>query len=241
MGTCAGIRRSARRYIENGKHLNQKLMAKVTDVFLNGTIGNVVFYRRLGTQCARSKALHVKQSAATKIRSANFGIAARAGKTLRSGLTPSMPNATDRSMQSRFSGAISKWLGTSGIDELPATDSVPYISALEFTKEQPVRQRCKVPLTISVLQPNVVTVSIDAFIPSKQIVAPAGTGLVTLVISVSGCLLKTGEPTGSETHTIDIPYNDTTVAAQELEFHVNTPRQSLVVTAAQLIYKRFEY
>ena len=82
-------------------------MAKVADVFLNGSMGNVVFYRRMGTNCARSRALHVKQSAATKIRSANFGIAARAGKTLRSGLTPSMPNATDRSMQSRFSGAIS--------------------------------------------------------------------------------------------------------------------------------------
>jgi hypothetical protein len=41
-----------------------------------------------------------------------------------------MPNATDRSMQSRFSGAIAKWLGTSGIDELPATDAVPYISVL---------------------------------------------------------------------------------------------------------------
>jgi hypothetical protein len=87
-------------------------MAKVTDVFLNGTIGNVVFYRRMGTQCARSRPLDVKQSAATKIRSANFGIAARAGKVLRSGLTASMPNATDRSMQSRFSGAIAKRLGT---------------------------------------------------------------------------------------------------------------------------------
>jgi hypothetical protein len=216
-------------------------MAKVTDVFLNGTIGNVVFYRRMGTNCARSRALHVKQSAATKIRSANFGIAARAGKTLRSGLTPSMPNATDRSMQSRFSGAIAKWLGTSGIDELPSTDAVPHISVLEFTKEQPVRQRFKVPLTISMPQANMVTVSIDPFIPSKQIAAPAGTGLVTLVISVSGCLLKTGEPTGSETHAIEIPYNDSTVASQVLEFHLNMPTQSLVVTAARIIYKRFEY
>jgi len=216
-------------------------MAKVTDVFLNGTIGNVVFYRRMGTQCARSRALNVKQSAATKIRSANFGIAARAGKTLRSGLMPSMPDATDRSMQSRFSGALSKWLGTSAIDELASTDAVPYISALEFTKEQPVRQRFKVPFSISVPHANVVTVSIDSFIPSEQIVAPAGTRLVTLVISVSACLLKTGEPTGSETHTIDIPYNNTTVAAQVLEFNVNTPSQSLVVTAAQLICKRFEY
>ena len=45
-------------------------MAKVTDVFLSGTIGNVVFYRRMGTQCAGWRALHMKQSAATKIRSA---------------------------------------------------------------------------------------------------------------------------------------------------------------------------
>jgi hypothetical protein len=29
--------------------------------------------------------------------------------------------------------------------------------------------------------------------------------------------------------------------AQVLEFQVNTPRQSLVVAAARLIYKRFEY
>jgi hypothetical protein len=216
-------------------------MAKVTDVFLNGTIGNVVFYRRMGTQCARTRPLHVKQSEATKIRSANFGIAARAGKTLRSGLTPSMPNPADRSMQSRFSGAISKWLGTSAIDELPAIDAVPFLSALEFTKEQPVSQRFKVPLRISVPGANVVSVSIDPFIPSEQIVAPAGTKLVTLVIAVSGCLLKTGESTGSETHTIDIPYNNTTVAAQVLEFNVNTPAKSLVVTAARLIYKRFEY
>lgn len=216
-------------------------MAKVTDVFVKGSLGNVIFYRRMGTHCVRVKRIHIAHSPAMTIRSMNFGIAARAGKTLRSGLTPSMPNATGRSMQSRFSGAIAKWLGTSGIDELPSTDAVPYISALEFTKEQPVRQRFKVPLTISVPQANVVKVSIDAFIPSKQIVVPAGTGLVTLVISVSGCLLKTGESCGNETHTIEIPYNDTTIAAQALEFHVNTPQQSLVVAAARLIYKKFEY
>jgi hypothetical protein len=212
-------------------------MAKVTDVFLNGTIGNVVFYRRMGTQCARSRPLHVKQSAATKIRSGNFGIAARAGKTLRSGLMPSMPNATDRSIQNRFSGAISKWLGTSAIDELPSTDAVPHISTLEFTKEQPVSQRFKVPFSISVPRANVVSVSIDSFIPSEQIVVPAGTKLVTLVISVAACLLKTGEATGSETHTIDIPYNASTFPAQVLEFHVNMPSKSLVVTLRSLSIK----
>jgi len=107
-------------------------MAKVADVFINGSVGNIVFYRRMGINCARMKASHVKQSAATKIRSVNFGIAARAGKALRGGLTPCMPLATDRSMQSRFPGAIAKWLGLSGIDTLPATDAVPFVSDLAF-------------------------------------------------------------------------------------------------------------
>jgi hypothetical protein len=53
--------------------------------------------------------------------------------------------------------------------------------------------------------------------------------------------METGEPCGNETHTIDILYNDTPVDARLLEFHVNTPQQSLVVAAARLIYKRFEY
>jgi len=41
----------------------------------------------------------------------------------------------------------------------------------------------------------------------KEISVPAGTGRVTLVISVAGFLLKTGESSGNVTHTIDIPFN----------------------------------
>lgn len=215
-------------------------MAKVTDVFLKGTVGNVVFYRRMGTNCARVIALDISQSAATKKRSLNFGIAARAGKALRSGLAPCMPVATDRSMQSRFSGAIAKWLGTSAIGELPPTDAVPFVSNMEFTKGQPVSERFNVPLTISLPEANLVTIIVDPFVPAKEISAPAGTGMVTLTISVAGCMMETGESCGHETHSIDILYNDTPVDAKLLEFHVDTPWQSLVVAAARLIYKKFE-
>jgi len=49
------MKRSACRYIENGKQLNQMIMAKVTDVFLRGTIGKVVFYLYMRTNCARKE------------------------------------------------------------------------------------------------------------------------------------------------------------------------------------------
>jgi hypothetical protein len=65
--------------------------------------------------------------------------------------------------------------------------------------------------------------------------------MVMIIISVAGCLLKTGELLGNETHTIEIPYNNTPIPAQILEFHVATPAGSLTVTAARLIYKKFQY
>jgi hypothetical protein len=48
-------------------------MAKVTDVFVSGSVGNLVFYRRMGKNCARVKRVNLKQTAATKKRGVNFG------------------------------------------------------------------------------------------------------------------------------------------------------------------------
>jgi hypothetical protein len=79
-------------------------------------------------------------------------------------------------------------------------------------------------------------VGIDAFVPALHIAAPAGTVSVTLVVAVAGCLLKSGWATGSQTHTLPIPYNDTEIPAQSLVFPIPTPVESLTVTAARLIY-----
>ncbi len=216
-------------------------MAIVKDVFVSGKVGNIIFYRRMGKNCARIKRAHLKQTAATRIRGVNFGIASRACKALRSGLIATMRVPKDRSLQSRLCGAIAKWIGRSCIDELLPTDAVPFVSTFPFTKEQSFGERFKVPLTVSRPQNDIIAVSIDAFVPAVQILAPAGTFLITLVISVAGCLLKTGEALSNETHTIEIPYNNTPVTAQVLEFHAPTPADSLTVTAARLIYKKFQY
>lgn len=212
-------------------------MAIVKDVFVSGTMGNLVLYRRMGISCLRTKPDHVKQSAATKIRGLNFGVASRAGKGLRPGLKAVMPVPTDRSMQSRFSGAIAKWLALSSVEELAPCEAVPYLSTFQFTTGATFSERFRVPVTISHLKDGVITVGIDAFIPALHIVAPAGTVSVTLIVSVAGCELKTGGATGNETHALQIPYDHTQIPAQSLAFHVPAPAGSLAVTAARLIYK----
>ena len=215
-------------------------MARVMDFFVSGTVDNLVLYRRMGKSCSRIKRGHIKQTDATKIRGVNFGIAARAGKTLRAGLHDLIPFPTDRSMQSRFSGAIAKWLGVASVEALPPCDAAMYISNFQFTTGYTFKERFKVPVSVSQPQDNVITVGIDAFVPSLQIAAPAGTVSVTLAVSVAGCLLQNGLATGSETHSITFPFNDIVVPAQVVAFSVPAPAGSLTVTGARLIYNGVE-
>lgn len=211
-------------------------MAKIKDVFVSGTLEHLVFYRRMGTNCARMKRFNIRQTEATKARSFNFGIASRVGKGLRVGLSDVIPFPKDRSMQSRFSGAIAKWLGLSKVNELPSCDAAVYISDFAFTKGTTFRERFKAPIIISQPADNLVTVTIGAFVPGASIIAPAGTVSVNCTISVAGCMLKSGTPMGRETHRFEIPFNNIEIPAQTFDFHITIPSGSLIITAACLTY-----
>lgn len=211
-------------------------MARVTDVFMSGTIGNIVLYRRMDKNCARIKREGIQQTAATKIRSENFGIASRVASQLRKGLYAVIPAPTDRSMQSRFSGAIAKWLRLSDPDTLPSCDEVPYINEFQFTNGDSFSERFRVPMSVSKAETNLITVSVNDFVPVKKVFAPADTVMIELVVAVSACMLKTGIPVGGGVQRIQVPYNENTIAAQALQFKIPLPAGSFVITAAWLQY-----
>lgn len=211
-------------------------MARIDGVLISGTLGNVVFYKRMGKQCGRIKRAHIKQTAATKKRGVNFGIAARAGKGLRAGLIPVMPNPTDRSMQSRFSGAIAKWLGQSDVATLQLCDELPFVSSFQFTEGASFAERFKVPMVVSQPAKNLVSISIVSFIPSKNIAAPAGTLRVSLIIAVASAELATGLSNVCTAQVIDIPYNETEIPAKQLDFQLLEGNGNIILTAARLIY-----
>ncbi|MEO6683515.1 MAG: hypothetical protein ABIN48_11900 [Ginsengibacter sp.] len=210
-------------------------MSKLLDVSISGSLENLVFYRRMGKDCVRTKRKSIQQTDATMKRGLNFGIAAKAGRGLRAGLQEVMPLPKDRSAQSWISGAIAKWLAQSDIGSLEPTDDVPFISDLAFVEDKGFYTRFKAPLHISQFE-DIIQVNINAFTPSKEITAPAKTVSVKLILSVSGCQLPGGDHTSHETHSIIIPYNDTEIPAMEFNFHVAMPPRSLIVTAGRLIY-----
>ncbi len=211
-------------------------MARVTDVFMSGTVGNLVLYRRMDKNCVRIKREGIQQTVATKIRSENFGIASRVSSHLRKGLYAVIPAPKNRSMQSRFSGAIAKWLRLCDVDTLPPCDVAPYITGFQFTDGDSFTERFRVPITVTRTDANLITVGVNDFVPVKKVFAPAGTVMLELVIAVSGCMLKTGIPIGGGVQRIQVPYNDNAITAQALQFKIPLPPGSLVITAAWLQY-----
>lgn len=214
-------------------------MARINDVFVTGTLGNVVLYRRMGKACARIKRDHIKQTTGTKKRGINFGISARAGKGLRIGLVAAMPNPTDRSMQSRFLGAIAKWLGQCDVKALQPYDNLPFLNSFPFSEDESFRERFKVPVAISTTA-NKISICIGNFIPVRNISAPAGTLSVRLILSVAAAQLATGTPSGWQTESIEIPFNNLEIPAQVLDFSVPTEAGTIIVTAARLVYNGFK-
>jgi hypothetical protein len=211
-------------------------MARVTDFFVKGIAEHIVLYRRMGKNCSRVKRSNIKQTPATVMRGINFGIAARAGKGLRQGLQDVMPEPTNRSMQSRFSGAIAWWLGVSEAGTLPSLETLPFVSVFNFSTHAVLSERCKVPFSVNHPREHLLTIHINAFAPAARISAPAGTQSVEIIFSVAGCLLQSGEVTGSHTISLSYPYNHMAVPAQVLSFPVPMPPGSITVTAARIIY-----
>lgn len=211
-------------------------MARVTDVFMSGTVGNLVLYRRMDKNCVRLKREGIQQTVATKIRSENFGIASRVSSHLRKGLYAVIPAPKNRSMQSRFAGAIAKWLRLCDVDTLASCDVAPYITGFQFTDGDSFTERFRVPITVTRTGANLITVGVNDFVPVKKVFAPAGTVMLELVIAVSGCMLKTGIPIGGGVQRIQVPYNENAITAQALQFKIPLPAGSLVITGAWLQY-----
>jgi hypothetical protein len=132
---------------------------------------------------------------------------------------------------------MARWLGPGNPETLTSCNPVPYVSGFPFSEGYSFTERFRVPLNVSRLSDNLTRISIGAFVPaSEAVAAPAGTVSVTCIISVAGCLLADGTPTGSYTHRFTFLYTSEAQPAQLLNFPVPAPAGSLTVTAARLEY-----
>ena len=159
-------------------------MARQKSTFISGKMGNIIFYKRNGNYFARMAPDKVKQTAPTKKRSSNFGIASSAGKTLRKLLLPSLPFPKDKKMQNDFMGAIAKWLRLNNMKDLKAATRLPFLTNFNFNEKTGIGERWKVSINVTQPAANRIEVQVPAYSPAKKIDAPAHT---TGIICIPYC------------------------------------------------------
>ncbi|MGN6342676.1 MAG: hypothetical protein ACTHML_17005, partial [Ginsengibacter sp.] len=153
---------------------------------ITGRIQNIVFYKRGDKYYARSVSGGIKQTKATKKRATEFGKAAAAGKILRQQLLTVIPFPADNKMQTRLVSDLFSWL-RSGFDPEYPCDPVPWLNNFSFTEGDTIAERWRVSLEVTKTADGMLQMKIPAFVPAKNILAPAGTVLVKCHIVTGGC------------------------------------------------------
>lgn len=203
--------------------------------FISGKLDNAVFYQRSGTWIVRSVPTQVKQSVQTKKRNQNFGIAAAVGRILRQQLGNGIPFPKDKLMQSRFSGAIIKWLGRSTINQLPPQTALPYLSGFSFNESCSLSSRCNISFEISRPNNRELQLHLPSFVPSQTFTSPASTTSVELTITATGCtLLQPGLTTGKARIVLRFDNNDVPIPGQTVSLPIESVSGHFLVTVASI-------
>jgi hypothetical protein len=202
---------------------------------ITGRIGNIVFYKRGDKYYARSVPGRTRQTKATKKRATEFGEASSAGKILRQQLLSVIPFPADNKMQTRLVSDLFSWL-RSGFDRGQPCDPVLFLNDFSFTEGGTVAERWRVSLEVMKTADNMLQMNIPAFVPVKNIVAPAGTVSVKCHIATGGYDLKNGGETGGFHTSFNFNYNDEPVPGQSISLPTPTPSRRLIVTAVSLEY-----
>jgi len=211
-------------------------MAVQTEIYLNGKLNNLVFYTSGGQKLVRTMPERLNQTSNTQARSRNFGLAATAGRILRSHLEGVLPFPKDKKMQSLFSGAISRWLGLSDAASLPP-QTPEALNGFSFNQKIAFGERCRIPFTIS-KQADELQIALPELIPAGVFAAPVATQEVQLSFSLAGCgLLQAGFRNAAAKQLV-IPYNDQLQPAQTVTLPAITEEGTLLVLVAAIRFMK---
>jgi hypothetical protein len=153
---------------------------------LSGTIGDMTYYKSKDGYLAKEKSsLSGARIASdprfirTRENMAEFGNAGRAGKTLRQSISLVLQNAKDTRMVPRLFKTMTQVIKTDTIDKRGdrkvAAGDVTLLTNFEFNANAVLNTTFHAPYTFSINRTTgVLSITIPAFVPFTNIIAPAG-------------------------------------------------------------------
>ena len=207
-------------------------MAKQDAIFVNGRIGNVIFYRWKGIGCARAVPARVRQTKATRQSAKDFGRAVQLSRHLRSFLSPVLPNYKSKAVMHTMNAALLTWLR----QEKPIEEHISFVG-LEFNEKSTLASRLRQRPVVDCSEKGKIVISFPRLKIPEDILAPPNTTAVRIGIAAAGFMLSQFQLTACASVSIEIPYEEGSLPVMKKELAFNCKPGSLNVIAMSLRYK----
>ncbi len=212
-------------------------MAREVIINMRGKFRNVIFYKRGDKYYGKSFPARVRQSKQTKINSGRFGKAVSVSKSLRYSLRNLLPDKKARSTMYRMNNAVYQWLLQDPDLKKKGKQPVGHLKTLSLNGDYGFFSTRHFECNVDWESEGKVVMVIPAMTPAKKIIeAPARTESVTLQIAVIGCQLENAAITENKYASIEIPFTNDELAAQEIGVPFTKVPGSLVIVAVALQY-----
>jgi hypothetical protein len=184
-------------------------MARQRDSKLVGTVGNLIFYNRLGEYCMRTKPVSVRRTGASVSSGFNFGRASKISRQIRSLIETINPSKSNIQAY-RLNGAINKfisWKEKKDAASVTMPEKLPFIYGFQFNDQADLTSITAIKVSIKSSEPGLMEISLDPFIPSQSLHAPAITNRILLKMILLDTNLKDAETKLLGKTEIEIPYS----------------------------------
>ena len=211
-------------------------MAILINGLLKGRLGNNIYYIKNGKNFSRPVRKITTRSEAQLARQQLF---ARAGKICKTVHKDINENITQQERHLVYPRLMSCMLHlVRGLDKhvLTTGNCSTWFKPCKFNNSFSVRERWHVDVDLAHVADGLLRLTIPAYIPARELNAPAHTNYVECKMLATGCNIHDGASTGSYATVLKIDYNDTEIPAQQIDLAIPTPPGSLIVVCMSLEY-----
>jgi hypothetical protein len=186
-------------------------MARQRDSKLVGTVGNLIFYNRLGEYCMRTKPVDVKRSTASIHSGLNLGKASKTGRQIRNLVGSIYPCKSNSLVINRLNGALHKfisWKEKKDAASISMPNKLPFIYGFQFNDQADLNSITAIKPSIKAIDPGLNEIGLSPFIPGQSLQAPANTNSIFLKMILMGVNLEKAETELLGNSEIVIPYSN---------------------------------
>ena len=183
-------------------------MAKQRESKIVGTVGNIIFYNRLGEYCMRIKPAYVRRTGASVHSGLNFGKASRVGKQIRNLVRLIYPTKSDNLIINRLNGEINKfisWKEKATVTFKKMPPKLPFIYGFQFNTEADLSSISAIQPIVKSSDPGVIEINFAPFIPNKTLRIPPETKNILFKIILVKANLEKAETELLDKSELEIP------------------------------------